>query len=165
MVFLGQIMVALSIYNWSKRLARPTTAWLAGWTMFTASVVTISAVALAYQITLAQIWDGFQIYGDGTGESDFAVNAVILGTVLIVFTTLVNALGVKLMARINSAGVFIELVAAVLLVVLLAVNIVNPPTVLLETQGLGEGYSAGYLGAFLVAALAVIGVSPEGTRA
>jgi amino acid transporter len=165
MVFLGQIMVALSIYNWSKRLARPTTARLAGWTMFTASVVTISAVALAYQITLAQIWDGFQIYGDGTGESDFAVNAVILGTVLIVFTTLVNALGVKLMARINSAGVFIELVAAVLLVVLLAVNIVNPPTVLLETQGLGEGYSAGYLGAFLVAALAVIGVSPEGTRA
>jgi len=167
MVFAGQIMAALcfaelaaryavagSIYNWSKRLGRPTTAWLAGWMMFTASVVTISAVVLAYQITLPQIWDGFQIYGDGTGENDFAVNAVILGTVLIVFTTLVNALGVKLMARINSAGVFIELVAAVLLVVLLAVNIVNPPTVLFPTQGLGESDSAGYLGAFLVAALA-----------
>jgi urea carboxylase system permease len=167
LVFAGQIMVALcfaelaarypiagSIYNWSKRLGRPTTAWLAGWMMFTASIVTVTAVVLAYQITLPQIWDGFQIYGDGTGERDFAVNAVILGTILIVFTTLINALGVRLMARINSAGVFIELIAAVLLIVLLAVNIVNPPTVLFDTQGLGEGYSAGYLGAFLVAALA-----------
>ena len=167
MVFAGQIMVALcfaelaarypiagSIYNWSKRLGRPTTAWLAGWMMFTASVVTISAVVLAYQLTLPLIWDGFQIYGDGTGDSDFAINAVILGTILIVFTTAVNAYGVKLMARINSTGVFIELVAAVLLVVALAINIVNPPTVLFDTQGLGEGYGAGYLGAFLVASLA-----------
>ena len=30
---------------------------------------------------------GFQIYGDGTGKYDFAINAVILGTVLILFTT------------------------------------------------------------------------------
>jgi urea carboxylase system permease len=167
MVFAGQIMVALcfaelaarypiagSIYNWSKRLGRPTTAWLAGWMMFTASVVTVSAVVLAYQLTLPLIWDGFQIYGDGTGDSDFAINAVILGTILIVFTTAVNAYGVKLMARINSTGVFIELIAAVLLVVALGINIVNPPTVLFDTQGLGEGYGAGYLGAFLVAALA-----------
>lgn len=167
MVFAGQIMVALcfaelaarypiagSIYNWSKRLGRPTTAWLAGWMMFTASVVTVSAVVLAYQLTLPLIWDGFQIYGDGTGDSDFAINAVILGTVLIVFTTAVNAYGVKLMARINSTGVFIELVAAVLLVIALGINIVNPPTVLFDTQDLGAGYGAGYLGAFLVAALA-----------
>jgi hypothetical protein len=37
--------------------------------MLTASIVTISAVALAYQLTLPQIWDGFQIYGDGTGST------------------------------------------------------------------------------------------------
>ena len=36
---------------------------------------------------------------------------------LIVFTTVVNAFGVKLMSRINSTGVFIELIAAVLLIV------------------------------------------------
>jgi amino acid transporter len=67
---------------------------------------------------------------------------------------MVNAFGVKLMSRINSAGVFIELIAAVLLIVLLAVNIVNPPSVLLDTQSYGEGYQLGYLGAFLVASLA-----------
>ena len=67
-----------------------------------------------YQFTLPQIWSGFQLVGDGTGTYDFAVNAVILGSALIVFTTLVNVFGVKLMSRINSTGVFIELVAAVL---------------------------------------------------
>ncbi|MBW0114921.1 APC family permease [Pseudonocardia abyssalis] len=167
MVFAGQITIALcfaelagrypvagSVYNWSKRLGRPVTGWLAGWMMFTASVVTLTAVVLAYQITLPQIWSGFQLVGDGTGETDFAISAVIWGAILIAFTTAVNAFGVKLMARINSAGVFIELVAAVLLIVLLAVNIVNPPTVLFDTQGLGEDSGLGYLGAFLVAALA-----------
>jgi urea carboxylase system permease len=167
MVFVGQLMVALcfaelagrypvagSVYNWAKRLSGPTTSWLAGWIMFTASVVTLAAVALAYQVTLPQIWSGFQLVGDGTGPTDFAASAVIWGAILITFTTMVNAFGVKLMSRINSAGVFIELIAAVLLIVLLAVNIVNPPSVLLDTQSYGEGYQLGYLGAFLVASLA-----------
>lgn len=167
MVFIGQVMVALcfaelagrypvagSVYNWSKRLAGPTTSWLAGWMMFTASVVTLTAVVLAYQVTLPQIWSGFQLVGDGTGATDFAVSAVIWGAILILFTTLVNAFGVKLMARINSTGVFIELIAAVLLVILLGVNIVNPPSVLLDTNGIGAGQPGGYFAAFLVASLA-----------
>lgn len=167
LVFAGQVTVALcfaelagrypvagSVYNWSKRLASPMTAWLAGWMMFTASIVTLTAVVLAYQITLPQIWDGFQLVGDGTGDTDFAVSAVIWGAVLIAFTTAINALGVKLMSQINSTGVFIELIAAVLLIIALAINIVNPPTVLFDTQGLGEGTDLGYGGAFLVAALA-----------
>jgi urea carboxylase system permease len=167
MVFAGQLMVALtfaelaanfpvagSIYNWAKRLSTATVAWLGGWMMLTASIVTLAAVALAYQYTLPQIWSEFQFVGDGTGKYDYAVNAVLLGTVLIVFTTVINALGVKLMARINSAGVFIELIAAVLLIILLAANVTRGPDVLFETQGTGEGHDWGYLGAFLTAALA-----------
>jgi urea carboxylase system permease len=167
MVFAGQVMVALcfaelaanfpvagSIYNWAKRMGTATVAWLGGWMMLTASVVTLAAVALAYQYTLPQITSAFQFVGDGTGKYDYAVNAVLLGAVLIVFTTVINALGVKLMARINSAGVFIELIAAVLLIVLLAANITRGPDVLFDTQGTGEGHEWGYLGAFLTAALA-----------
>ena len=60
---------------------------------------------------------------------------MILGAVLIMFTTVINALGVKLMARINSTGVFIELIAAVLLIILLGANITRGPEVLLETHG------------------------------
>ena len=62
-----------------------------------------------------------------------------------------NALGVKLMARINSTGVFIELIAAVLLIILLAANITRGPDVLFETQGTGAGHDWGYFGAFLAA--------------
>jgi urea carboxylase system permease len=167
MVFAGQVMVALlfaelaanypvagSIYNWGKRIGNATTAWLGGWMMLTASVVTLAAVALAYQYTLPQIESAFQFVGDGTGKYDYSINAVLLGAVLILFTTIINAIGVKLMARINSAGVFIELIAAVLLIVLLAANITRGPDVLFDTQGTGEGREWGYLGAFLTASLA-----------
>ena len=166
LVFVGQLMVALcfaelagrypvagSVYNWSKRLAGPTVSWLAGWMMLTASVVTLGAVALAYQLTLPQIWSGFQLVGDGTGAS-FGASAVIWGAILVAFTTVVNAFGVMLMARINSVGVVIELTAAVLLVILLAVNIVNPPSVVLDTGDYGQGVPGGYAGAFLIAAIA-----------
>jgi urea carboxylase system permease len=167
-VFVGQLMVALcfaelaarhpiagSLYNWTKRLGSATTAWMAGWMMLTASIVTLSATVLAYQITLPQLWSGFQVVGDGTGTYDVAVNAVVLGSALILFTTVVNAFGVKLMARINSVGVFIELVAAVLIIVILAVHATRGPgEVLTTTAGRGEGQHLGYLGAFLVAALA-----------
>ena len=166
-VFAGQLMVALcfaelagrypvagSIYNWAKRLSNPTTSWMAGWMMLTASVVTLAATALAYQTTLPRIWSGFQVYGDGTGEYDFAVNAVILASALILFTTVVNAVGVRLMARINSTGVAVELVAAVVIVVVFVASLRRGPAALLETNGTEAGHSIGYLGAFLAAALA-----------
>jgi len=167
MVFVGQMAVALcfmelaakypvagSVYNWSKMLGSRLVGWSSGWLMLTASIVTISAVVLAYQLNLPRLWSGFQIIGDGSGEYDFATNAVILGTVLIVFTTLINALGVRLMAMINSTGVFIELIAAVLIVIILAFNIKRGPDIFFSTQGYGAGESAGYLSAFLVASLA-----------
>ncbi|MDQ8704101.1 amino acid permease [Streptomyces sp. LHD-70] len=167
LVFAGQFMVALSfaelaarypvagsVYNWSKRLAGPAVSWLAGWMMFAASVVSLAAVALALQLTLPQIWSGFQLIGDVADPGDAAVNGVLLGSALIVFTTVVNAMGVKLMARINSAGVFLELIAAVAIIVGLAFNIVNPPSVLLDTHGAGAGAPGGYFSVFLVAALA-----------
>ena len=167
LVFAGQFMVALSfaelagrypvagsVYNWSKQLAGGATAWLAGWMMLTASVVTISAVVLAYQLVLPQMWSGFQLVGDAANGADAAINGVILGSVLIVFTTVINAIGVRLMAQINSSGVFIELIAAVLIIVILGFNIVNPPSVLFDTEGLGAGEPGGYFGVFLVASLA-----------
>ncbi|MGW5860633.1 APC family permease [Streptomyces sp. NPDC055239] len=167
MVFLGQLMVALcfcelaarfpvagSVYNWAKQLGGPHVGWLGGWMMLTATMVSLAAVALAYQITLPQISDVFQFIGDGSGDTDAAKNAVLLGSVLILFTTLVNAFGVKLMARINSAGVLIELIAAVALIVLLAAHITRGPSAITETGGLGKGQDLGYLGAFLTASLA-----------
>ncbi|MFD6875658.1 MULTISPECIES: APC family permease [unclassified Streptomyces] len=168
MVFVGQLMVALcfcelaarypvagSVYNWAKSMGGPHIGWLGGWMMMTATMVTLSAVALAYQVTLPKIDESFQFVGDGSGTNDAAANAVLLGTVLILFSTAVNAFGVQLMARINSAGVFIELIAAVALIICLAAHITRgPSTVLTDTYGLGSGQPLGYFGAFLTASLA-----------
>ncbi|WP_421845723.1 APC family permease [Mycobacterium sp.] len=167
MVFVGQLTVALcfmelaakypvagSVYNWSKTLASRLVGWSSGWLMLTASIVTLSAVVLACQLNLPLLWSGFQIIGDGTGTYDFAANAVILGSILILFTSVVNALGVRLMAIINSAGVFIELIAAGLIAIILAANIRRGPEVFFSTHGHGDAHSTGYLGMFLIASLA-----------
>ncbi|WP_033414637.1 APC family permease [Actinomycetospora chiangmaiensis] len=170
MAFAGQTLVALcfcelaarypvagSIYNWTKRLASPHTAWLAGWAMLAASVVSVSAVALALQATLPSLWSGFQIVPDagGTDTEAQAVNGVILATVLIVLTTLINAFGTTLMARINSTGVFTEIIAAVVLIVALLVHAVRGPQIVFSTEhATVDGRPFGYLGAFMVAALA-----------
>lgn len=169
LVFVGQMAVALcfmelsakypvagSVYNWSKILGSRVVGWSSGWLMLTASIVTLSAVVLALQLNLPRLWSGFQIVGDAASPSatDFAVNAVILGTIWIIYTTVVNALGVKLMAMINSAGVFIELIAAVLIAIILGININRGPQIFFSTDGYGAGHSTGYLGAFLVASLA-----------
>jgi urea carboxylase system permease len=166
-VFVGQMAVALcfmelaakypvagSVYNWAKLLGSRIVGWSSGWLMLTASIVTLAAVVLALQLNLPRLWSGFQIIGDGSGSTDFAANAVLLGAIMIVFTTVINACGVKLMAMINSAGVFIELIAAVLIAIILAANITRGPSVFFSTNGYGAGESSGYLGAFLVASLA-----------
>jgi urea carboxylase system permease len=146
--------VAGSVYNWSKRLGSRIVGWSSGWLMLTASIVTLSAVVLALQLNLPRLWSGFQLIGDGNGPYDFATNAVILGSVLILFTTVVNAIGVRLMALINSAGVFIELIAACLIAIILALHVTRGPAVFFSTNGYGAGQGGGFLGAFLVASLA-----------
>ncbi|MGK2882249.1 MAG: APC family permease [Mycobacterium sp.] len=170
-VFIGQMAVALcfmelaakypvagSVYNWSKKLGSKVVGWMSGWLMLTASIVTISAVVLAYQLNLPRLWSGFQFVGAdklNPTDAEFALNAVILGTLLVVFTTVINALGVKLMATINSTGVFIELIAAVLIAIILAASAtVNSPSVFFQTNGYGPGFTGGFLGAFLIASLA-----------
>ncbi len=167
MVLVGQLAVALcfmelaakypvagSVYNWSKRLGSGVVGWSSGWLMLTASIVTLSAVVLALQLNLPRLWSGFQLIGNGNGPYDFATNAVVLGTALILFTTVINAIGVRFMAMINSAGVFIELIAACLIAIILALHATRGPAVFFTTNGYGVGKSGGYLGAFLVASLA-----------
>ena len=126
------------VYNWAKRLSSSTFAWLAGWLLLISSIMALGAVALALQLTLPQIWSGFQIIGDGTGTYDFALNGVLLASIMIGISTLINAFGVKLMTKINSVGVLVELVAAVLLILALAWHMVRGPGVLFETTGFGR---------------------------
>ncbi len=171
LVFLGQLAVAFcfaemagqyplagSVYQWSKQIARPVTSWFAGWIMIIGAVVTAAAVAVAYQIILPQVWSGFEIVGGtadigATSTPGGAKNAIVLGLGLVVFTTIINIVGVRVMAKINNFGVAVELGGIILLIVALAVHIRRGPQVVFQTSHTGSGHSLGYLGAFMVAAL------------
>ncbi len=169
-VFAGQFAVALcfaelaarypiagSVYQWAKQVSGKAVAWFAGWIMLLASIVTVAAVAIAWQIILPQISTHFQFVGNGSGKNDFAENAVILGVVLIAFTTIVNILGVRLMSRINNIGVAAELIGASVLIVLLAIHTTRGPQVVTHTFGTGPGLpghsTIGYGAAFLIGAI------------
>lgn len=176
-VFIGQMTVALqfselaahyplagSVYQWSKRLAGKSWAWNTGWIYLCAQIVTIPAVALAWQVILPQISGKFQIVNCTAGPADtshncgfqdpaFAKNAFILGAIMIVLTTTVNLLGVRIISTVNNIGVIAELIGAVGLIVILAVNIQHGPGVLFKTDGTGAGHSWGYAGALLLGAI------------
>ena len=177
-VFFGQMTVALqfaelsahfplagSVYQWSKKLAGKSWAWNTGWIYLCAQIVTIPAVALAWQVILPQISSKFQIVSCSKGAATdyskncffqdpaFAKNAFILGAILIVLTTAVNLMGVRIISRINNIGVAAELIGAAGLIILLIINIKHGPSVLFKTDGTAIGHSWGYTGALLLGAI------------
>jgi urea carboxylase system permease len=155
----GQFPLAGSVYQWSKQVAGPFTSWMAGWIILIGSVVTVAAVAVAYQVILPQISTWFEFVGSDADAGLYstpegAKNAVVLAVLLVVFTTIINMIGVKVMALINNIGVMVELVGATVLVIVLAIHAKRGPGVILHTNGTGNGVTMGYFGAFLIASLA-----------
>lgn len=164
--FAGQLLVALcfaemaacyplsgGVYQWSKQIGSDSIGWMAGWVFLACSVITLASTALALQSVLPQVAPWLQFFGDATDRASAARNAVVLGCVLIGATTLINAFGVRLMARINNVGVFAELAGVILLIVLLASRAKRGVAVVLDTQGRGDGHPLGYFGPACAAAL------------
>src|SRR5438270_14076008 len=82
-VMFGQMMVALqfaelsahyplagSVYQWSKQVAGRAWAWNTGWMYLCAQIITVPAVALAWQIILPQISTRFQIVGSSANSAN-----------------------------------------------------------------------------------------------
>jgi urea carboxylase system permease len=166
LVFAGQFLVALCfaelaarypisgcVYQWSRRLSTGLTGHFAGWTMLIGQIVSVSAAAIALQVVLPSVWSGFQLVGgDPTLTSRTgASNAVVLGAVLIALTTVVSAIGVRVMSLINSIGVTCELIGVAVLVALLFAHAKRGSGVVLHTGGVQGGGS--YVWPFLVSAL------------
>jgi urea carboxylase system permease len=158
-VFGGQLLVALCfselaarypisgcIYQWATRLGGRAWGWTAGWLMLVAQVCTVAAAAIALEIVLPSVWSGFQVV-DGFGG-----NAVLLGSCLLVVTTAINAVGVRVMSIINSVGVTCELIGVTLLCVALLSKAERGPGVVLHT-GAGVGHGSGYLWSFVISGL------------
>jgi urea carboxylase system permease len=171
-VLFGQMMVALqfaelsahyplagSIYQWSKQVSGKAWAWNVGWMYLCAQIVTVPAVALGWEVILPQISNKFVFVGSPEDQLDytnanFAKNAIVLGVIMIVITTLINCAGVSILSKINNVGVAAELIGAsgLILIFLFHANR-SPATVLTDTAGTGAGHSWGYFGALLIGAI------------
>ena len=140
LVLTGQLLVALcfaelasrfplsgGVYQWAKFTGNRFVGWMTGWIYLACLVTTIAAVAMALQVSLPQISSSFQIIGTSNDAKSVALNAILLGSVLIVASTIINAKGIKLLALINNIGVFAELIGIILLIVLLFLSRVRSP--------------------------------------
>ncbi|GAB1646495.1 amino acid permease [Krasilnikovia sp. MM14-A1259] len=178
LVLAGQLMVALvfaelavrypisgCIYQWSRRLSNGVTGWFAGWFMLIGQVVSVAAAAIALQVVLPSIWPGFQVVsGDpALSSTSGATNAVLLGAVLITLTTVINAVGVRVMSLVNSIGVVCEIAGVVLLVALLFSHAERGPSVVMDTgHAGGSGYAMAFLASALMAAYVMYGFDSAG---
>lgn len=177
-VFVGQFLVALNfaelaarypisgcIYQWSRRLGGEVVGWFAGWMMVIAQIVTAAAAAIALQVVLPSIWSGFQFVGDDTAltSTSGATNAVLLGSILLVFTTVINVIGIDLMARINSIGVTVEIIGVLAIIALFFTHTERGPGVVLQTDQAAPGpYWAAFLVSGLMAAYVMVGFDSAG---
>ncbi|MFZ0388145.1 MAG: APC family permease, partial [Solirubrobacteraceae bacterium] len=170
----GQFPLAGSVYQWSKRIGVDFLSWMTGWILIIGSIVTVAAVAVAWQVVLPQITTHLQFIGSAANAGtystpDGAKNALILGAILVVFATVINMLGVRVMAMINNIGVTAELIGCSLLVILLIFHFQRGPGVVTHTIGTGAGHSWGYFGAFLIggimSAYVMYGFDTAGTLA
>src|SRR5882762_9208542 len=159
MVLAGQFIVALcfaelaaefplsgGIYQWAKFMGSPSIGWITGWIYLACLITSLAAVALALETSLPQISTWFQWVGTVQNPKDVPMNAVVLGCLLISLSTLINVMGIRLLATINNIGVFAELAGILILIVLLAVHAVRDPlaaVILVEgNPPVNDGHSA-----------------------
>lgn len=177
-VFVGQLLVALNfaqlaaswpiagaIFQWSSRLAGTVFGWLTGWTMIIGQIIIVAVAAIAIQVVLPSIWDGFQIVGGPGADPSVAsptgaANAIVLGLIMLAVTTTVNILSVRLMARVTSFGVVIEIIGAAILIAILFLLPQRDLTVLVSPAGAApsnEPYIFAWLASSLMAAYVLVG--------
>ena len=151
----GQYPIAGSVYQWSKQISGPLARWMTGWMYLIGAIVTITAVAIDWQVVLPQITTHLEFFGGAadagtTITKHGAQNALLLGGILMVITTIINMLGVRVMSRINNFGVIAELVGSTILVILFLFHLHHSPAVIAHSYGLGAGHPWGFFGALLV---------------
>src|SRR6478672_4604273 len=161
LVILGQTFVALnfaelsshfpvagSIYQWSKRLSHKTLGWFTGWIYFWAGVVTVSAVAATVPLVLSTI-QGWDL--NSPSPLGFLDMWQFVGLSALLTTTLINIIGVRLLAIVNNIGVGAEILGMVVfaLILLFFANH-QSPAILFDTSFTANLSDSGYAPLFLI---------------
>ena len=180
LVILGQTFVALnfaelsshfpvagSIYQWSKRLSNRTLGWFTGWIYFWAGVITVTAVAATVPLVLSTIYPDSIKLGDPSPIAALDMQSFI-GLAVLLTTTIINILGVRLLSIINNIGVAAEIIGMVFFALLLLFFANHQsPAVLFDTSytsGLADGnYFAVFLVGMFMALFVVYGFDTAGT--
>jgi amino acid transporter len=180
LVILGQTFVAMnfaelsshfpvagSIYQWSKRLSHRTLGWFTGWIYFWAGVITVTAVAATVPLVLSTIYPDTIKLADPSPIPTLDTQSFI-GLVALATTTLINVLGVRLLAIINNIGVAAEIIGMFFFALILLFFANNqPPSILFDTSltaGLADGnYFAVFLVGLFMALFVVYGFDTAGT--
>src|SRR3990172_2827451 len=137
----SQYPLAGGIYQWSKRLVGSRYAFMSGWMYTVALLITVAAVAYAANLFAAPLF-GWEL-------SD--ISTIIVAVVVIVLGGILNMLGIRRLALLARAGLFVEIAGTLVLgTYLLLFDRHQDIGVIFNTMGAGGG---DYLGAFLVAAL------------
>ena len=161
-VIVGQLFVALnfaelashfpvagSIYQWSKRLSNKTLGFFTGWIYFWAGVLTTTAVAVTVPLVLSFVL-GFKL--TDPSPVGFMNNQVFWALATLIITTVINAVGVRLLSIINNLGVVAEILGMLVFAVILLVFYNHQPlSVVTTTAGLENQPGGTPLGMFLVA--------------
>jgi amino acid transporter len=117
--FLGQLLVALtfaeisthyplagSVFQWTKYFSRSKAyAWFTGWIYLFAGVLTTAGVVATMPLVLTPFLDRL---GIGIQLSDSLGTQQSIALITIVVYTLLNAVGVKVVALINNSAVVFE---------------------------------------------------------
>ncbi len=96
----AQYPIAGSVYQWGKQISGPFASWMTGWIYIVGAIVTITAVAIDWQVVLPQVTTSLQFFGNASTDAGTTItkggaqNALLLGGVLIIITTIINMLGV-----------------------------------------------------------------------
>jgi len=157
--------VAGSIYQWSKRLSHKTLGWFTGWIYFWAGVITVSAVAATVPLVLSTI-QGWDL--NSPSPLGFIDMWQFVGLTALLTTTLINIIGVRLLAIVNNIGVAAEILGMVVfaLILLFFANH-QSPAILFDTShtaGLADrNYFAVFLVGMFMALFVVYGFDTAGT--
>jgi urea carboxylase system permease len=180
LVILGQTFVALnfaelsshfpvagSIYQWSKRLSHRTLGWFTGWIYFWAGVITVTAVAATVPLVLSTMYPDQIVLADPSPIPALDMQSFI-GLIALLTTTIINVIGVRLLATINNIGVGAEILGMlVFALVLLFFANHQSPSILFDTSyttNLADGsYPAVFLVGMFMALFVVYGFDTAGT--
>lgn len=170
-VFGGQLLVGLvfaelvshyplagSVFQWTKQVANPDIAWLNGWVYLVAQVATIAAVDFTVPPVIASLL--------GLNASDTHV-LIAIALVVLLFTTVINIVGVRLLAIINNIGVLAELGGMLVLGLILVFHGHHSVSFLFNDGGtsVNGSYVGVFFAAMLMSLFVVYGFDTAGTLA